>query len=58
LDDENWKLSGGAAIINGKGPDGKETKCLKAKCYSTGDYVIDVKKDQTVIVEFDVKIAE
>ena len=58
LDDKSWKLSGGAGIINSKGPDGKETKCLKAKCYSTGDYIIDVKKDQTVIIEFDVKIAE
>ena len=58
LDDKNWKLSGGAEIINSKGPDGKETKCLKAKCYSTGDYMIDVKKDQTVIVEFDVKITK
>ena len=58
LDDKNWKLSGGAEVINSKGPDGKETKCLKAKCYSTGDYVIDVKEGQAVIVEFDVKIAE
>ena len=58
FDDKGWKLGKGAQIIDSKGPDGKEVKCLKAKCYSTGDYTIKLKKDQTVIIEFDVKITK
>lgn len=58
FDDKGWKLGKGAKIIDSKGPDGKEIKCLKVKCYSTGDYTINLKKDQTVIIEFDVKITK
>ena len=58
FDDKGWKLGKGAEFINSEGPDGKKTKCLKAKCYSTGDYIIDLKKDQTVTIEFDVKITK
>ena len=56
--DKGWKLGKGAEFITSEGPDGKKVKCLKAKCYSTGDYIIDLQKDQTVIIEFDVKITK
>jgi len=58
FEDKGWKLGKGAEFISSEGPDGKKIKCLKAKCYSTGDYTINLKKDQTVIVEFDVKITK
>jgi Heparinase II/III-like protein len=58
FDDKGWKLGKGTEFISSEGPDGKTVKCLKAKCYSTGDYTIDFKKDQTVIIEFDVKITK
>lgn len=58
FNDKGWLLKKGAELIDSKGPDGKDAKCLRVKCYSTGDYTIDLKKDQTVIVEFDVKITK
>ncbi len=58
FDDKGWKLTTGAEFITSKGPDNKDVKCLKVKCYSPGEYTIDVENDKPVVVEFDVKITK
>jgi hypothetical protein len=54
----DWDLKTGAEMFDGKGPGEEKVKLIKAKCYSPAYYTITVKKDESVIIEFDVKAAK